>query len=190
MKQSLQATLTSLLLGLMIVALLSYSGWDRLFESEPEQTGEEAQPDLVALTVEQLSFNDKGEKQYVLHAAKMLQFLDANQNHMFQPDIIFFREKQPAWRSTAAEAKSDSLGEELHLEGNVQIVQQGVAQAATMETATMTLYPKTSQATTKDKVIIRQQGIYIEALGLDADLNTNKLTLKRQVTSIYEPEKS
>ena len=190
MKQSLQATLTSMLLGLMIVALLSYSGWDRWFESEPQQTGEEAQPDLVALAVEQVSFNEKGEKHYQLHAARMLQFLDADRNHMFQPDIIIFREQKPAWKTTAAEARSDSQGEELRLEGNVQIVQQGVEQAAVMETATMTLYPKTSHATTQDKVVIRQHVIYIEALGLDADLNTNKLTLKRQVTSIYEPEKS
>ena len=63
MKQSLQATLTSMLLGLMIVALLSYSGWDEWFESEPAQTGEEAQPDLVALLVDQTSFDEQGNKQ-------------------------------------------------------------------------------------------------------------------------------
>ena len=64
MKQSLQATLTSILLGLMIVALLSYSGWDEWFASEPSQTGEEAQPDLVALLVDQTSFDEQGNKQY------------------------------------------------------------------------------------------------------------------------------
>ncbi|HVL01461.1 MAG TPA: LPS export ABC transporter periplasmic protein LptC [Dongiaceae bacterium] len=190
MKQSIQATLSSLLLGLMIVALLSYSGWDEWFESEPTQPGEEAQPDLIALKVEQVSFDEQGNKQYLLHAERMLQFLEANENHMFRPDVLIFREQTPAWKTTADEARSDATGEELLLEGNVTIVQQGVERAATMETPTLTLYPRTSQASTKDKVVIRQPGIYIEAMGLDADLNTNKLTLKRQVTSIYEPAKS
>ena len=190
MKQSLQATLTSILLGLMIVALLSYSGWDEWFASEPSQTGEEAQPDLVALLVDQTSFDEQGNKQYQLHAARMLQFIDANENHMFRPDILFFREQVPAWKTMADEARSDADGEKLFLQGNVVIVQQGVERAAIMETPTLTLYPAISKASTSDKVVIRQQGIYIEALGLDADLNTNKLTLKSQVTSIYEPEKS
>lgn len=90
----------------------------------------------------------------------------------------------------ADEAHSDAQGDKLFLHGNVVVVQQGVERAAIMETPTLTLYPRTSQASTNDKIVIRQQGLYIEALGLDADLNTNKLTLKSQVTSIYEPEKS
>lgn len=190
MKQSLQATLTSMLLGLMIVALLSYSGWDEWFESEPAQTGEEAQPDLVALLVEQISFDERGNKQYQLHAARMLQFIDANENHMFRPDVLVFKDQVPAWKTMADEARSDAQGDKLFLHGNVVIVQQNVERAAIMETPTLTLYPRTSQASTNDRIVIRQQGIYIEALGLDADLNTNKLKLKSQVTSIYEPEKS
>ena len=59
-----------------------------------------------------------------------------------------------------------------------------------METDTLILYPEKSYATTEDKVIIRQQGIYIEAIGLDADLNHNRITLRKNVTSIYEPEES
>lgn len=190
MKQSLQATLTSMLLGLMIVALLSYSGWDEWFESEPAQTGEEAQPDLVALLVDQTSFDEQGNKQYQLHAARMLQFIEANENHMFRPDVLVFKDQLPAWKTMADEAHSDAQGEKLFLHGNVVVVQQGVERAAIMETPTLTLYPRTSQASTNDKIVIRQQGLYVEALGLDADLNTNKLTLKSQVTSIYEPEKS
>ena len=63
-------------------------------------------------------------------------------------------------------------------------------QGATLETETLLLYPERSFATTDDKVIIRQQGIYIEAKGLEADLNNNRLILKNNVTSIYEPENS
>jgi len=39
-------------------------------------------------------------------------------------------------------------------------------------------------------VVIRQTGVYIEATGLDADLTNNRITLKTNVTSIYDPEKS
>lgn len=190
MKSNLQTTLTSLLVGLMIVVLLSYSGWDRWFESEPEQSGQEAQPDLVALSVKQDSFNDKGELQYRLQATRMLQFLDAGHNRMEQPDVLFFRQQTPAWKSTADEAHSDASGEELHLQGNVLFVQQDEPRGAILSTSALTLYPRKSRASTDEKVLIRQPGVRVEAQGLEADLNTNTLQLKHQVTSLYDPEKS
>ena len=190
MKGSAQSVLTSLLLAMIVVALLAYSDWDTWFGSEELGTATEAQPDLIAHDVEQVHFNDGGELQYRLTAVEMLQFLDADHNRIIQPDILFYHQQAPAWKTTADEGSSDAAGDELHLHGNVTIVQQGQERAATMETATLTLFPKDSRAETEDKVTIREQGIYIEAIGLEADLNTNQLTLKSQVTSIYEPEKS
>jgi len=190
MNQNAQSILTSLLLGVMVIALLSYSDWEQWFESDAVTETEESQPDLVTYAVEQLKFNAQGEKHFLLKADEIQQFISADRNRIIHPDLLLFHDQQPAWKSTANEGHSDSQGEEIHLQGDVLIEQLGKANPATLETATLTISATDSHATTDDKVIIRQTGIYIEALGLEADLKNNQLTLKSQVTSIYEPEKS
>ena len=69
-------------------------------------------------------------------------------------------------------------------------LETGTLETVTLETETLELFPRRSYASTDDKVIIRQTGVYIEAVGLNADLNENRITLRQNVTSIYEPEES
>lgn len=190
MNQNLQTLLTSLLLGAFVIALLGYSDWESWFESDSVATGEDSQPDLITYRVEQIRFNKDGQKHFLLRAEQIQQFLDANRNLIIRPDLTLFQDQQPAWKTTASEGSSDAVGEEILLRGNVVIEQQGKTHPATLETATLTLSATESRASTDDRVFIRQQGIYIEALGLEADLNNNQIILKSQVTSIYEPEKS
>lgn len=144
---------------------------------------------MIANAVEQWSFDENGIKKYQLFADTMQQFVTQNQNIMYKPSILFFDGLLPSWKTSANEALSDTTTETLHLAGNVTIEQKSVEEAATLKTNTLILHPKTSYATTDDQVIIRKPGIYIEAIGLDADLNSNKITLRTNVTSIYEPEK-
>lgn len=190
MNQNAQTILTSLLLGAIVIALLSYAEWERWFESNSVSSSEEAQPDLITYSVEQLKFNAQGEKHFLLKADEIQQFLSTDRNLIIRPDLLLFHDKTAAWKTTANEGNSDSQGEEIHLRGHVVIEQQGKTNPATLETDTLTISATTSHATTDDKVIIRQTGIYIEAIGLEANLKDNQLTLKHQVTSIYEPEKS
>lgn len=190
MNQNLQTLLTSLLLGAFVIALLSYTEWENWFESGSFSTSQDVQPDLITFSAEQLSFNKQGEKRFLLKADQIQQFLGDNRNLIIRPDLLLFRDQKPAWKTTANEGDSDSTGEEIHLRGNVVIEQQGRPNPATLETDTLTVSAATSHAFTDDPVTIRQTGVLIEALGLEADLNTNKLKLKRQVNSIYEPEKT
>lgn len=188
MKPRLQLMSISLLLALIVGGLYAYNQWDYWFAPSGPAVRQQEQPDMVARSVQQVSYNDRGERQYQLNAESMEQFLAKNHNVMIQPDITFYRDQEASWTTSSAEAVSNSSGEELHLTGDVLIQQRGVEKGATLETQTLLLYPERSFATTEDKVIIRQQGIYIEANGLEADLNNNRLILKTNVTSIYEPE--
>lgn len=190
MKPRLQLISISFVLTLLLAGLYAYTQWDDWFSNAKIPLSGLNQPDMIALAVQQTSFDKQGERKYHLSAESMLQYLEADRNLMIKPDITFFQEREPSWTTTAAEAVSNSQAETLNLSGNVRIQQKGVQKAATMETETLILYPDKSYATTEDKVIIRQEGIYIEATGLDADFNDNRITLRKNVTSIYEPEKS
>ena len=190
MKNNVQTIITSILLALVVVALLAYDDWDEWLGGKTITSAQEAQPDLIAHDVEQVHFGETGELNYQLKAIEMQQFLQANRNQITQPDILFYHLQQPAWETTADAGNSDAAGDELHLHGNVTITQMGNTPGATLKTDTLTLFPRESRARTEDKVTIHQGSIYIEAMGLEADLNTNQLTLLHQVTSIYEPEKS
>ena len=190
MNQNAQSILTSLFLGVMVIALLSYSEWEKWFESESAAETEETQPDLITYAVEQVKFDGQGQKHFLLKAAEIQQFLSADRNRIIQPELTLFQEQNPAWKTTANEGSSDAQGESILLNGNVHIEQLGKTNPATLETDTLTLSATDSHAQTDDKVVIRQTGIYIEASGLEADLKNNQITLKNRVTSIYEPEKS
>jgi lipopolysaccharide export system protein LptC len=190
MKPRLQLILTSLILSVFVMGSYAYMKWDQWFAPKHSVQNSYEQPDMVAISVEQLNFDRNGQKQYLLGAESMLQYLKSNRNVMVRPTITFYKETRESWKTSASSAVSDNEGDQLHLSGDVTIVQQGVKEAAILETETLLLYPKKSYATTDDKVIIRQTGVYIEAHGLDADLTNNRITLRKNVTSIYEPEKS
>ncbi|MAR89871.1 MAG: LPS export ABC transporter periplasmic protein LptC [Pseudomonadota bacterium] len=190
MKPKTQLILTSLLLGLMVVGLYAYVMWDQWFQPRANITAQNDQPDMVAKNLVQQRFDDQGAKSYRLQAESMEQFISRDRNVMARPIITFFEQQQPSWRTRADTAVSDTKVNRLDLTGNVSIEQQGVSEAAVMETQTLALYPRRSYATTDDRVVIRQTGVYIEATGLDADLTNNRITLKTNVTSIYDPEKS
>jgi len=181
----------SLFLSAFLVAVITFTKWDEWFGSGAVSDTIKGHPDMVATTVEQISYTADGAKQYQLFAASMQQFISSNRSLMDQPSILFFDGVQPSWNTQSRQALSDNEGEKLHLTGDVTIEQRGVneSEAARLETQTLILYPKASYATTDDKVVIRKTGIYIEATGLDADLNENRITLREDVTSVYEPNK-
>lgn len=190
MKPKLQLILTSLFLALFVAGTYAYMKWDQWFSPKNNVVSGYEQPDMVAVTLQQLSFDKHGEKEFLLDAESMLQYIESNRNVMVKPTITFYEKQKESWKTSAASATSDVDANKLHLSGHVTIVQQGVREAAILETETLELYPRDSYATTDDKVVIKQSGVYIEAEGLDADLNNNRITLRQKVTSIYEPEKS
>ena len=145
---------------------------------------------MVAISLEQLSFDEQGNKEFLLNAESMLQYLTSNRNIMVKPTITFFEDQKASWKTSAESATSNNEADKLNLSGHVTIVQQGVREAAILETETLELHPRESYATTDDKVTIRQTGVLIEAQGLEADLNKNRIILRQKVTSIYEPEES
>lgn len=190
MKQQSPLILTSFLLALIGLGAFTYTKWDQWFHPSTKTSGDYEQPDMVAVSLEQLSFDEQGNREFLLNAESMLQYIKSNRNIMVKPVITFFEQQQASWQTSAASATSDNDANQLHLSGNVTIVQQGVREAAILETETLELFPRRSYASTDDKVIIRQTGVYIEAVGLNADLNENRITLRQNVTSIYEPEES
>ena len=188
MKSRLSILITSLLLSLFLFAVTAFLQWEDWFSKSDVETVE-GQPDMVAHTLEQWSFNEDGAKQYQLLADTMQQFVNQNRNLMNKPSVLFFEGITPSWKTRANQAVSDATNHTLHLSGQVVIEQKSVDEPATLETDTLVLYPKTYHASTEDQVIIRRTGVYIEAIGLDADFNANKITLRTNVTSIYEPDK-
>lgn len=190
MKPRTQLIFTSFLLALFVLATFAYIKWDQWFQKTDTLASNYEQPDMVAVALEQLSFDEHGNKEFLLDAESMLQYLASDRNVMVKPTITFFEQQKASWKTSAASATSDNNANKLNLSGHVTIIQQGVDQAAVLETETLELHPRESYATTEDKVVIRQTGVYIEALGLEADLNQNRIILKQNVTSIYEPEES
>ncbi|MEE2729260.1 MAG: LPS export ABC transporter periplasmic protein LptC [Pseudomonadota bacterium] len=190
MKPRTQLILTSFGLALFVLASFAYTKWDQWFQKTDKLAEQSEQPDMVAISLEQLSFDEQGNKEFLLNAESMLQYLASNRNIMVKPTITFFENQKASWITSAASATSTTDASKLNLSGQVVIVQQGVREAAVLETETLELHPRESYATTDDKVVIRQTGVYIEAFGLDADLNENRILLRQKVTSIYEPEDS
>jgi len=190
MKPKTPLILTSLVLALFALGTFAYARWDQWFHREEIMSEDYEQPDMVAISLQQLSFDEQGNKEFLLDAQSMLQYLSSDRNIMVKPTITFFAQQQPSWKTSALNATSNTDASQLHLSGNVVIEQQGVKDAAILETDTLMLYPRTSYASTDDKVEIRQHGAYIEAQGLDADLTNNRIILRKNVTSVYEPEKS
>ena len=101
-----------------------------------------------------------------------------------QPTFLFPDKSGNRWRSRSATGWVNSEGNEVRLRGNVVLDNPG-GKRMTVQTEALNVYPDANRATSDQQVTITQPGATIRGRGLEAQLDTQRVTLKSEVRARY-----
>ena len=173
-----------LTLILLVVAVLA--GWAIIRQRASLQaTGEaEARPDYILHDFEIITLKKDGSEGFTLQAPKLARTPDNHEMNIDQPTFLFPDKSGNRWRSRSATGWVNSEGNEVRLRGNVVLDNPG-GKRMTVQTEALNVYPDANRATSDQQVTITQPGATIRGRGLEAQLDTQRVTLKSEVRARY-----
>lgn len=136
-------------------------------------------------------YNKQGMIKTRIEAKKVTHYQEQNTIFFDEPKIISYGNNRNAWHIRADQAVSDSTGKKIVLSGHVIAHELATAKNpdTVVTTTQLTLFPKTSEATTDQPVILKRPGIIMSATGFSANLKTGEYQLHSQTKVIYQPTK-
>ncbi len=179
---SWRTTLTLVLLALAIAA-----GWAILRQrASLLPTGEaEARPDYILHDFEIITLDKQGAEGFTLQAPRLARTPGNHEMNIEKPTFLFPDKDGTRWRSRSATGWVNGEGNEVHLRGDVILDNPEGGKQMRVETAALNVYPDANRATSDQQVTITQPGATIRGRGLEARLDTQRVTLKSEVRATY-----
>lgn len=186
MQNKLQFSLITLLaiIAISTIWLISTSGKIKLPLNKPQN------PDSFINNVEAIQFNEQGKAHHSLKSPKLINYLKDNTTNIEKPFYTFQNEQDAAWNIQADFGAALHGMETITLTGHVTIQQLPGKNSrnVTLLTDKMIFYPSKSFAETDRPVTIKQPGIIIKGIGLQADLKTGKIKLLSKTKAEYKKD--
>jgi|APEBP8051072661_1049379.scaffolds.fasta_scaffold35106_2 Uncharacterized protein conserved in bacteria len=179
---SWRTTLTLILLGVAIasgIAILRQR--DRL-----RPTGQaEAKPDYVLHDFEIVTLKKDGTEGFTLQAPLLARTPESKEMNIDQPTFLFPDKEGGRWRSRSATGWVNGEGTEVRLRGDVRLDETTGTRPMRLQTEALNVYPDADRATSDQLVTVTQPGATIRGRGLEAQLDTQRVTLKSEVQARY-----
>lgn len=177
---------------LLIVLLAVVSGW--IFESiekSPILTKEKVrhEPDYFLKNFTSTTMDDTGKPAYQVKADHLEHYPDDDSMKLQKPKFSFYKDNVKTWTAEANEALVLNNNEKIKLKGNVTLKQIPDSNKnnvpMTLKAEQLTIEPERNIAHTKSKVKLSQGKSYIQAIGMRADINKNKIEFLSKTRSHY-----
>jgi len=177
---------------LLIVLLAVVSGF--IFDSIEEKTDTRKEkvrhtPDYFLKNFTATTMNDKGMTAYQVNARQLEHFPDDDSMKLQHPLFSFYSDNKKTWTAQANEAQILSNSETIHLSGNVILKQIGDLKTKDkpvhLNAEQLTIETERNIAHSKSKVKLNRGKSYIQASGMRADLNKNKIEFLSNTRSHY-----
>ena len=176
---------------LLVVLLAVVSGW--IFESiekSPILTKEKLRhdPDYYLKNFTSTTMDATGNPAYQVKANHLEHYPDDDSTKLQQAKFSFFKEHAKIWTVQANEALVLKNGEKILLTGNVilnQILSSNNKLPMIIKAEQLTVEPERNLAYTKSKIKLLQGKSYIQAIGMRADMNKNKIEFLAKTRSHY-----
>ena len=181
---SWRTTLTLVLLGVAIasgIAILRQR--ERLRPTGPAET----RPDYVLRDFEIITLKKDGTEGFTLQAPLLARSPGTKEMDIDQPTFLFPDKEGGRWRSRSATGWVNAEGTEVKLRGNVLLDETTGAKPMRLQTEALNVYPDADRATSDQLVTVTQPGSTIRGRGLEAQLDTQRVTLKSEVRAQYAP---
>ena len=177
---------------LVIILIAIASSW--IFESITESPTSDKEvvrhdPDYFFENFTATNMDKKGKLAYKVTAIHMEHYPDDNSMKLQQPIFSFYENNIKNWTARADEAVLFQETQKIYLSGNVIMVQlpskKEKSTPVKLTSKKMTIEAKEKIAHTKTKVKLIQDNNHIQAIGMHADMNTNKIEFLSKTRSHY-----
>ena len=197
MKQLVAGTL--LAVGLLLLAFY-FAPWRGAVAPRQPPPELREEPDLYLQEAVIHQYRDDGALHYRLAARRTLHFEASQLTRVERPDFTLYSPTQPPWTVNAKQGLmrqqrgADEAAEETIVLREEVVLRQvrGEADATTIRTSELHLYPERRHAETDRSVIIESHAGRTAAQGLEADLGSRFLRLKSDadgpVHTVIPPE--
>jgi lipopolysaccharide export system protein LptC len=181
------------LTALLLIILLAFvSTW--FFESikkSPVLVQQELRhdPDYYLENFTATSMDIEGKLAYKVTAVHLEHYPDDNSMKLLQPVFSFYENEKQNWTASANEALIFQESQKIDLNGNVIMHQfpDKIKQTSllTLTSEQLSIDVKNKFAHTKSKIKLVQGNNHIEGVGMNADLNKNKIEFMSKTKSSY-----
>jgi len=177
---------------LLIILLAIVSGW--IFESienKPLLTKEKLRhdPDYFLKNFTATTMDNKGKPAYIVKAEHLEHYPDDNSMKLEQPLFTFYENNNKNWTAKADQAFILQNNKTIHLVGNVVLNQILSADKNTapiiLTSEQLTIEPELNLAHTKSNIKLTRGSDTIQAIGMRADMNKNKIEFLSKTRSHY-----
>lgn len=177
---------------LLIILLAIVSGW--IFESienSPIRTKEKLRhdPDYFLENFTATTMDKTGKPSYKIEAQHLEHYPDDNSMKLEHPLFSFYENNIKNWTIKADRAVVLQDSKIIHFNGNVVLNQEVSANKDTrpmvFTAAQLTVEPERNLAHTKSKIKLSRGNDTIQAVGMRADMNNNKIEFLSETRSHY-----
>lgn len=174
-------TRQTLLLILLLVVIIG-SGWfldgrRGLLELSVSRNGPDAFVSGMHLDV----MDSGGQLRYRVTAEHMTHYRNSDHLELQRPLIDLQQRNGNTWRITAETGETQDSGDLIRLLGSVNIRRSGASGPLQVRTRDVLVKPEQGYATTDSPATITMPGIHVNAVGLEADLDSDTLELHNRV---------
>jgi lipopolysaccharide export system protein LptC len=136
--------------------------------------------DLYVVQAQGTKFDETGRRMQTFEAQRLTHFLDSDHSNLVEPRFQIYTKKDAIWDGSATSGKL--IGEdEIKLRDNVVIVERdGITKLTTTE---LNYFPNQQKVDSAVAVKITRGEDTTNAVGMRADLNTNRVELLTRVES-------
>jgi len=183
-----------------LFALLVLAGGFMLWEFSPEDLLRDPEPvradfpQAFVLGSRSRVFDEQGHLRYLLVTDEVNHYQyhanrasDRDYTWVEKPDITLLDPEKPPWYLSAERGRSNLREDSMTLIDQVRLWQEAERGLVEMTSPEITLWPERQFAKTDKPVKMRAPGGEQEAVGLEANLDENRIQLLSQVRGTYAP---
>lgn len=176
----------------MTLLAITTSAWYYTYQKPPLFEGKKVSNlgvDTIITNLDVVKFNDKGELINKLSTPMMQHFPKEDQNLLETPHITIIQDGNPPWEISSKKALSVNSLEKIIFTQNVVVHQNAANKTpeSTLNTEELTYYPKENKATSTLFVSFKQSGTQIDATGMNAYLDKQRVELLHEARATYVP---
>jgi len=179
------------LLSAVILALASLFHWQstqvETALAQPQQSSNES--DFYIVNAKTTQFNNLGQTDHHLEADEIKHFPIGDFTAADNPDITLFRKDGIPWHISAKQGRMTQGNDTVELWDNVALQRATPGNTLDISTSKLTLQTATKVAHTDRDVVITDNATHIEATGMKAHIEEDKIKFLSNVRVTHDPAK-
>ena len=173
----------------MVVALIVWSS-SIVYRQKPVVVQHALeQPDAILEDVTARMMNKEGKLTMKVVTPKMVHYAQDNTTYFTQPLVTLYRQSPEPWQISSTYAKAIQGIERIEFWENVVVhhPKDSANPMTLIKTPSLTVLINQQLAETNDKITLIQPNLVINAVGMNADMNTGEIKLLSEARGEYVP---